>query len=221
MIIMHPLSNILKLVYHNDIKMSTEKRKKIVIYGGAFSPPHVGHAIAIEAVLRNFPCDEIWIMPSSERLDKRIGIFGKDRVAMLKIMIKEFFAKSKIPIKISVLELNRPGLTTTYATKSELERLYPKNKFYFLIGSELLWDIRNKWVKGRELWRSAYFLAIRKPGEKIPPKMPPNIKLVDNDIVWVNVSSTLVRDFIKKGYSGIPYIHPEVARYIKKYGLYR
>ena len=202
--------------------MSNKKHKKIVLYGGSFNPPHIGHAIAVEAVLRNFKCDEIWIMPSSERLDKRIGISGKDRAAMLNIMIKEFFSHHPAtPIKISQLELNRPGLTTTFDTKTELEKLYPKNRFYFLIGSDLLWDIRNKWVKGCELWRSAYFLAIRKPGAKIPPKMPPNIKLVDKDIVWVNVSSTLVRDFIKKGYSGIPYIHPEVARYIKKYGLYR
>ena len=202
--------------------MSNKKHKKIVLYGGSFNPPHIGHAIAVEAVLRNFKCDEIWIMPSSERLDKRIGISGKDRAAMLNIMIKEFFSHHPAtPIKISQLELNRPGLTTTFDTKTELERLYPKNRFYFLIGSDLLWDIRNKWVKGRELWRSAYFLAIRKPGAKIPPKMPPNIKLVDKDIVWVNVSSTLIRNFIKKGYSGIPYIHPRVAKYIKKYKLYK
>ena len=202
--------------------MSNKKHKKIVLYGGSFNPPHIGHAIAVEAVLRNFKCDEIWIMPSSERLDKRIGISGKDRAAMLNIMIKEFFSHHPAtPIKISQLELNRPGLTTTFDTKTELERLYPKNRFYFLIGSDLLWDIRNKWVKGRELWRSAYFLAIRKPGAKVPSKMPTNIKLEDKDIVWVNVSSTLVRGFIKKGYSGIPYIHPEVARYIKRNKLYK
>ena len=197
------------------------KKKKIVIYGGSFNPPHVGHAIAIEAVLRNFPCDEIWIMPSSERLDKHIGTSGTHRINMLKIMLREHFPHPATKLHISRLELNRPGLTTTFDTKTELEKLYPKNRFYFLIGSDLLWDIRNKWVKGRELWRSAYFLAIRKPGAKIPPKMPPNIKLVDKDIVWVNVSSTLVRDFIKKGYSGIPYIHPEVARYIKRNKLYK
>ena len=195
--------------------------RRVVIYGGSFNPPHVGHAIAMEAVLRNFKCDEIWIMPSSERLDKRIGVSGKDRVAMLKIMIKEFFAKSKSPIKISMLELNRPGLTTTYATKSELEKRYPKNRFYFLIGSELLWNIRDKWVEGKELWSSANFLAIRRPGTKVPPKMPPNIKLVDKDIIWLNISSTLVRNFIKKSHSGIPYIHPQVAAYIKKHGLYK
>jgi len=218
---MHPLSNILKLVYHNDIKMSTEKRKKIVIYGGSFNPPHIGHAIAIEAVLRNFECDEIWIMPSSERKDKHIGTPGKHRVKMLNILIREFSGRSAVPVKISMLELDRPGLTTTYDTKIELEKKYPGNKFYFLIGSELLWNIRYDWIKGNELWNNANFLAIRKPETEVPDKLPPNIKLVDKDIVWVNISSTIIRNFIKKGYSGIPYLLPKISAYIKKNGLYK
>lgn len=209
--------------------MSIKHKKKIVIYGGSFNPPHVGHMIAIEAVLRNFKCDEIWVMPSSERLDKHIGVAGYDRVNMLKITLKEFFPPSslklrrarKTKIKISDLELLRPKLTTTYDTKMELERLYPRAEFYFLIGSELLWDIRYGWVRGNELWENANFLAISKPDTKVPPKLPPNIRLVDKDIVWVNISSTAVRNFIKKGYSGIPYIHAKVAAYIKKNGLYR
>ena len=191
--------------------MSTEKRKKIVIYGGSFNPPHIGHAIAIEAVLRNFECDEIWIMPSSERKDKHIGTPGKHRVKMLNILIREFSGRSAVPVKISMLELDRPGLTTTYDTKIELEKKYPGNKFYFLIGSELLWNIRYDWIKGNELWNNANFLAIRKPETEVPDKLPPNIKLVDKDIVWVNISSTIIRNFIKKGYSGIPYLLPKIS----------
>jgi len=210
--------------------MSNRQKKRIVIYGGSFNPPHIGHMIAIEAALRNFPCDEIWVMLSSDRLDKKIGVAGKHRVNMLKLALKEYFPPSfrktglrraEPILKITELELKRPKLTTTYDTMTELEKLYPRVKFYFLIGSELLWDIRYKWVRGRELWETCYFLAIRKPDVKIPPKLPPNIKTIDKDIVWVNISSTLIRNFIKKGYSGIPYLHPKVATYIKKRGLYK
>src|SRR3989344_3593256 len=102
--------------------MSNKKRKKIVIYGGSFNPPHIGHAIAIEAVLRNFKCDEIWVMPSAERKDKHIGTPGKHRIKMLEMLIGEYFRTSKIPVKISDLEIKRPGLTTTYDTKTELEK---------------------------------------------------------------------------------------------------
>lgn len=211
-------------------KKTRSPKKRVVIYGGSFNPPHIGHMTAIEAVLRNFPCDEIWAMPSSERLDKKIGVSGKHRVNMLKIALKEHFPpksrkagfrRAEPVIKISTLELDRAGPTTTYDTLTELKKLHPRYKFYFLIGSELLWDIRYKWVNGEKLWKSCYFLAIRKPSAKVPPKLPPNIKTIDKDIVWVNISSTLIRSFIKKGYSGIPYIHPRVAYYIKKHNLYR
>ena len=63
--------------------------KKIVIYGGAFNPPHIGHAIAIENVLRLFPCDEIWVMPTADRHDKKIKVDGVHRVQMLNLMVQE------------------------------------------------------------------------------------------------------------------------------------
>ena len=196
-----------------------KKFKKIVIYGGAFSPPHIGHTVAIDAVVRLFPCDGIWLMPSADRRDKTISAAGPHRVNMLKIILKEYFLKSSI--KISDLEIRRPKLTTTYDTKMELEKLYPDCKFYFLIGSELLWDIEKKWIKGKELYRSTNFLAIQKPNAKIPKNLPPNIKILDEDVVWLDVSSTFVRSILKTGHSGIPYIHAKIASYIKTNGLYK
>ncbi len=196
------------------------KKKKIIIYGGSFSPPHIGHIIAIEAAIRNFLCDEIWIMPSSERLDKRIAIPGEHRMRMLAISLREFFPRARAKIKIKDIELRRPRLTTTYDTKQELEKKYPRCVFYFLIGSELLWDIENTWVKGKELWRTANFLAVRKPDEKIPHPLPKNVQVLEKGIIWLNISSTRIRELIGKGYEGVPYIHPRVARYIKRHRLY-
>ena len=74
---------------------------RVALYGGAFSPPHLGHASLIEAILRLFPCDEIWVMPSADRHDKKISAPGKSRIEMLEILIQELFPNSKIPILIS------------------------------------------------------------------------------------------------------------------------
>jgi|SRR3989344_2541989 len=195
--------------------------KKIVIYGGSFNPPHVGHMADVENVLRNFKCDEIWIVPSRDRLDKHIGTPGKHRVQMLKLSIKGFFSNPTVPIKISDMELKRKKMTTTVDTKKELAERYPQNTFYFLIGSELLREIKSTWVRGKELWRSTRFLAIKNPLVNIRFSLPENIRVLDKEVVWLNISSTMVRRLLKEGYSGEPYIHPKVARYIKKNKLYK
>ena len=79
--------------------------KKIALYGGAFSPPHLGHASVIEAILRLFPCDEIWVMPSADRHDKIVSASGEHRIKMLELMITELFPEYILPILLS--EQNR------------------------------------------------------------------------------------------------------------------
>lgn len=176
-----------------------KNKRKIIIYGGAFNPPHLGHAVAIETVTRTFICDEIWIMPSADRRDKTINVSGEHRVNMLKIMLAELFPQPPMPIKISNLELERPALTTTYETKLELDKKNPDCEFYFMVGTDIFKDIKTKWVNGKELLKIAKFIPIQKVGD---------------------ISSTFVRQLISEGHNGIPYILPAVAKYIKDNGFY-
>ena len=202
--------------------MKKKHQKKIVIYGGAFNPPHLGHASVIKALLHLFPCDEIWIMPSGERKDKRIGVSGQDRLAMLRLMSSELFKGSIIPIKISDLELHWPRLSATYETLKTLAELHPRNKFYFYIGSRLIKDIKTEWVQGKKLYDTANFISAIEPRSSLPKKLPKSIIFLDaKKIEWLSISSTFVRGLLRRGRSGTPYITPGVARYIKKHKLYQ
>ncbi len=177
--------------------------------------------IAIETALRHAPhIDELWILPSSDRLDKQIGVSGDHRVAMLGIMLEEFFPTPEKPITISTLELDRPGLTTTHATLLELQQVYPDYTFHFLIGADLLRHIRNTWVNGKKLWDAAHFIALRDLGDDVPVELPTHIQMVSDDMAWVGVSSTFVRSLVSRGFPGTPYIHNRVAVYIKTHYLY-
>lgn len=192
--------------------------KKIVLYGGTFSPPHIGHASVVESLARLFPCDEIWVLLSADRHDKKATISGEHRVKMWEIMIKELFADSRVPIKISTIELERGKPTETYETKLELEKKYPNHEFHLAIGADLVRDILY-WRNGEKLFHEMNFIVINKPYAELLDVLPPKITFIDT--VWVNVSSTFVRDLAAKGHSGIPYITPSVARYIKENKLYK
>lgn len=195
-------------------KMNSTHSPQIALYGGTFSPPHLGHASIIEALLRLFPCDEIWIMPSADRHDKTVTVSGEHRIKMLKIMIAELFPKPKMPIIISDFELRLNKPTITYQTLKLLKEKYPNHEFYFVIGSENLGVIEGKWINGKKLFQEASFVAIKNPLIPLPNKLPPHVTMID-DVAWSDISSTFIRKLIAQGYSGLPYLTKKVAEYIK------
>lgn len=194
--------------------------KRITLYGGTFSPPHLGHASVIEALLRLFPCDEIWVMPSADRHDKKASALGKHRFKMLEIMVNELFPKPKIPIIISDFELKMDEPTVTYETLKALKEKYPDHEFHFVLGSENLDRIETGWVEGKKLFREAHFVAVKNPCAPLPEKLPPHLTVLD-DIVWSDISSTFIRKLLAQGHSGIPYLTKGVVKYIRENELYK
>ncbi len=198
-----------------------QTKKKILIYGGSFSPPHVGHASSVETVARLFPCDEIWIMPSADRRDKAITASAEHRLVMLQIMISELLSGVKVPIRLSRMEVDRPKLTTTYDTMRELAKDYPDHEFNFLVGPDVLAEIRDKWMNGQEVYRLAHWVVIARPNVRLPVGLPQNFTYIDQADSWISISSTAIRDLIARGAKTAPYTGAGVAGYIEANGLYQ
>jgi nicotinic acid mononucleotide adenylyltransferase len=58
-------------------------KRKILLFGGSFSPPTLAHEAIIAACLDMKDFDEVWVMPSGDRADKVIAIQDEDRLKML------------------------------------------------------------------------------------------------------------------------------------------
>lgn len=195
--------------------------KRVVVFGGAFNPPHIGHAMMIEAATRLSHPDEIWVMPSKDRGDKKVSASGEDRLRMLELMSEDLsFQSFPVPVMISNFELRLPGLTRTVETKEALEHAHPDVLFEFLIGSEILPDIKTKWVRGEELWQSGHFLVLARVSE-IPKDLPSNFIVLGEGSRGADISSTFIRELVSHGASGMPYVTPRVAEFIQEKGLYR
>ncbi len=208
--------------FYNINMVNKKTEKKIVIYGGAFNPPHIGHAAAIENIIRLFPCDEVWVMPSADRHDKAISVNGEHRLKMLQIMIDKAFPDPQIPIIVSDMEVRRGISTTTFETKEQLEKQYPSYEFYFQVGTDIAGDIKDKWFKGADLFNSANFIVVKRSGAQLPKNIPKkSILLMDKQVADIDVSSSFVRRLLTRGYSGMPYITRSVAEYIKENKLYK
>lgn len=115
--------------------------KKIGIMGGTFNPIHNGHLALAEAAMQHCGLHEVWFMPSgySYFKDRAEIAAGEDRINMTRLAIDghPFF-------KCSDLEVKREGNTYTVDTLEELNRRYPEDAFYFIMGADSLLAI-TKW----------------------------------------------------------------------------
>lgn len=196
--------------------------KKILVYGGSFSPPHIGHAITIESAIRQFKCDEIWLLVSPDRPDKKMSASVLDRQTMLEILTSEIFTKPSIPLKISDFELKQGKFKSTYDTYKKLKNDYKDYEFAFLFGTDVIADLMDWWTDGAALASEAEIVAYPvNRGKQLPEILPKFFTLLDQEIVTTTISSTFIRNLIARGYSGLPYLTPGVAEYIQQHEIYK
>ena len=135
-------------------------------------------------------------------------------------------------IKVSDFEVTQNKESITIITLELLAKKYPEHEFYWITGSDKLetfkkydrWqDIVHKhnliiFPREHMLWN----LQERVKQALDLQEIPENVIVLDNkDLVLTNVSSSSVRERVKKGLS-IEYLVPtSVEEYIEEYGLYK
>lgn len=194
--------------------------KTIVIFGGMFDPPHVGHALDVDNVRANFVCDEIWFTPSGSRLDKSSQTSNDDRWRMAQIFCEDYFPESKTPVVPMRDEMDMSPPTYTWALFRLLTKKYPGHEFHFLLGSINLATIK-QWQHGEELFNTVRFLITPQGEDLAQYDMPPHSAVLEGGRVTTNLSSTFIRERLKNGFSPLPYVLPRIAGYIKEKNLYQ
>ncbi len=197
--------------------------KQIIVFGGSFNPPHIGHAAIVKKAAEHVPCNEVWFIPSADRKDKKISISGEDRFRMVSLMVKDWFDQSKVPIKILRYELDRNKQTTTFETKAELEKLHPDCKFHFLIGSDIVPEIKTKWVRGEEVWNTTNFIVCYRKGFEqrlATSDLPPHSIFIEDTSELIDMSSTFIRNHIQDSTKSSEFLSPSVVSYILEKNLY-
>lgn len=130
--------------------------RKIGILGGTFDPIHNAHLILGEAAREQFGLDRIIFMPSGRPYMKDITAnitSGDLRYQMVKLAIDSnpYFTASR-------LEIDREGNTYTIDTLYELEKMYPGDEIYFILGGDTFKQIES-WYKSEEIFKHCIILA--------------------------------------------------------------
>ncbi|WP_100488656.1 nicotinate-nucleotide adenylyltransferase [Sporolactobacillus pectinivorans] len=189
--------------------------KKIGLLGGTFDPPHLMHLLIAQEALETCKLDEVWFLPSyiPPHIQGKIAHTGADdRQEMVSraIMGNERF-------RLSTVEVRRKGKSYTVDTLRELKSQYPDNRFYFILGADMVDDLPT-WHGIDELRRLTSFIGFRRPG--FPAGNPARVDVIYIDMPLIDISSSILRRRLRDGRSCRYFLADAVIKYIRERQLY-
>lgn len=188
---------------------------KIGLYFGSFNPVHVAHLIISNHILNETNIEKIWFVVSPQNPFKQESNLLNEyhRLHLVRLATED-----DTRIKASDIEFSLPKPSYTSATLAYLADKYPEHEFSIIMGSDSFQNLP-KW-KNHEVIVKNYTLYIyRRAGFEIENKIGANVKVLDAPML--QISSTLVRKYIKEGKS-VRYMVPDkVLDEIEKGGYYR
>lgn len=198
--------------------------KKLVVIGGAFNPPTIAHFSLAEQIVNEVEdLDKVVFMPVNSNYKKAENpIENEHRYNMLEMVCKD---NSKF--NVSRLELDYDRVLTTIETLRILKEQYPNNEIIFATGTDNMKELET-WNNCQDILDEFKLIifergeddfdSIIEESEFLKKNKSSLIKLENN--YKTNLSSTYVREKIRKGKS-IKYLTPDcIIEYINKNNLY-
>lgn len=200
---------------------------KLGIIGGTFNPIHIGHLIIAEEVYNVHSLSKVIFIPVSLPPHKDITdlVDTMHRYQMVYEAIR-----GVDHFEVSDVEIKRNGKSFTIDTIRLVMNAYSNDcEIFLIIGADSLNEL-NTWKNIKLISEMCNIVAINRPGYNI--KTIKNLgKILEKDVVLdikkrmvhippVGISSTEIRNRLKKGYSVRYWTPLSVEEYIRKHKLY-
>ncbi|MBN2248194.1 MAG: nicotinate-nucleotide adenylyltransferase [Coriobacteriia bacterium] len=197
------------------------KRLRLGIMGGTFDPIHYGHLVAAEEALVQFNLDRVLFMPTGEparKIDRRVSS-AEHRYLMTVIA-----TASNPDFEVSRLEIDRPGVTYTVDTMTELKSAHGSGaELFFITGADAVLEILT-WKDSARLADLCTLIAATRPGYDMAPVLEratgSGLLVQTMEVPALAISSTDIRARVAAR-RPVRYLLPEaVASYAAKNRLY-
>ncbi len=215
--------------------------KKTALLGGSFDPVHNGHIQAAVQVGEKLNLDKTVFVPSY-RNPQKCGAHAEagTRLEMLKLAVSE------IPgLEVSSVETDKKSVSYTADTLRLWKIRHKNDSLWFVMGEDLFAGMA-EWKNFRDIFENANIAVISRPvkGKPSRPVYEPPFEirrdfLYDNqcmgtvcfrhrsgsklsfmEIDALDISSTEIRDLIRKREAFEHLVPPAVADFIKRKKLY-
>lgn len=196
-----------------ETEVTPNDRKQVGILSGNFNPVHNGHLLVADQVRQQLNLDKVLLLPEllPTYADKRNQVDDLDRLTMLRKALK-----GKEGLELETCELECRSFRYTYETMKALIEKHPDTDYYFIIGADLV-ETLPKWHRIEELMGLVQFVAVQRPRYKAGTSYP----IIWVDVPLMDISSSMVRDFIQTGRRPNFLLPGSVLDYMDEKGLYR
>jgi nicotinate-nucleotide adenylyltransferase len=201
---------------------------KVGLYFGTFNPIHVGHLIIANHMAEYSDLDQIWMVVTPHNPLKKKSTLLDDyhRLQMVHLATEDF-----PKIKPSDIEFKLPQPNYTVHTLIHLQEKYPNHEFSLIMGEDNIRSL-HKWKNYQTILENhAIYVyprleakgqtseTIATDAETVLFKNHPRIHLIDAPVV--EISSTFIRENIKKGKNVQPLLSSKVWKYVDHNNFYK
>lgn len=205
-----------------EMEVSGMGDRAIGIMGGTFDPIHIGHLITAACAADQLNLEQVIFVPAAIPPHKRHRMLTSEaeRLAMTRLAVQDHPHFS-----VSDLEIQRGGISYTVETLRWFREAYPEHRLYFIIGGDTVPDIVS-WKSPEELMKLAYFVVGGRPGYTYEGMNQTFYQRYIERIVFlempgVGISSTEIRQRVRKGKTIQYQLPPAVEAFIHEHHLYR
>jgi nicotinate-nucleotide adenylyltransferase len=198
--------------------------QRLGIMGGTFDPIHHGHLVTAEEALIQLRLDRVIFIPAGIPVAKTRSDISSAEDRFLMTVLG---TASNPDFRVSRIEMDRPGPTYTVDTLEQLtDEMGADTEFFFIMGADTVSEVL-EWKDPERVVALTRFVAATRPGYDFSSLEGSEASELFGDRMTLmegpglDVSSTEVRERVRRG-QPLRYLVPDlVASYIDKTGLYR
>lgn len=203
-------------------------KKKLALFGGTFDPIHLGHTAVAAVAAEHIGAEKIVFIPAkhSPLKDSFPQARDDDRLAMIALAI----ADNK-KFQLNDYELRKSEPSYTLETVRHFQTDYgAKALIYWLVGADSI-DELSRWYGIVELIDECNLCVMFRAGCE-PPDFAKfkdiwcaaRVEKLQRNVIrtpLIDISSTEIRNRLATGRDVADMLHPSVADYIHRHGLYQ
>jgi nicotinate-nucleotide adenylyltransferase len=196
---------------------------RVGILGGTFNPPHLGHLICAQEAYLQLGLDRVTLIPARipphKPVEDEPG--AEHRLELCRLAIRG----DEHRFDVSGEEIARDGPSYTVDTLEQLHSSAPDHELFLIVGGDIAAGLPG-WHRAERVLSLATLAVAKRRGtsraavDEALATLPGGERTRFFRMPRIGISSTMLRERVRRGQPIRYYVPDQVASYIDRHGLY-